>query len=221
MAKRAGDPLDVLPSIHDYLDLACRKSWFVAGHTRAATRGKATDENAHPFRYGRIIGAHNGIVSAPKEYAVDSMFLFDRLNQCKGDYQSAFADVAGWWGLTWFDGERFYIQAFGAEIAIARKGRTWYYSSDWRHLDAVAKFDDCAAVLDFGDTIAFDCKGGDYETLAPFTQCAEVADWEWEKELQRNAALEAKLRGDWEWEEREEREEDWELAAEWEEYLNR
>ena len=45
--------------------------------------------------------------TAPKSYAVDSQYLFDRLNQCNGDYQEAFQGIDGWWGLSWFNGERF------------------------------------------------------------------------------------------------------------------
>ena len=34
----------------------------IIGHTRAATTGAVTTRNAHPFSYGSIIGAHNGII---------------------------------------------------------------------------------------------------------------------------------------------------------------
>ena len=48
-AKRAGDPLHVLSErkISDFLAQA-GKYWFLAGHTRAATRGAITSKNVAP-----------------------------------------------------------------------------------------------------------------------------------------------------------------------------
>ena len=157
--RRAGDTLEVLSDTDciQYITKAS-KAWFLAGHTRCATRGAATKRNAHPFRYGRIVGAHNGIVDAPASYAVDSMYLFDLLNKGQGDYK-VLADVAGYWGLSWFDGQNFWLQAHHNEIAICRLGSTWYYSSDWAHLLAcVGKAQD-ETILEGGATLRFDCKG--------------------------------------------------------------
>jgi hypothetical protein len=171
--KRAGDPIGCLgdEDFADYIERSCCKGWFLAGHTRAATRGIVNTENAHPYRYGRYVGCHNGVVDAPNSYAVDSMYLFDRLNCAAGDYQAAFAGIAGYWALAWFDGESFYLQSHNNEVAIGKdKSGTWYYSSDWTHLDACVKIVDCMTLLGAGETIRFSIKSGKYETLAPFTQ---------------------------------------------------
>lgn len=64
------------------------------GHVRQSTHGAAkSDDNAHPFNYGSIIGAHNGVISnyetlLPKDctkdkYPVDSMALFLRFSRDK------------------------------------------------------------------------------------------------------------------------------------------
>jgi hypothetical protein len=167
--KRAGDPIALLAEkeVREFIDR--RKSWFIAGHTRAATCGDVIDDNAHPFRYGRYIGAHNGIVSAPKRFAVDSQYLIHRLKKCHGDYQSAFDPVDGWWGLSWYDGADFYLQGYGIGIALGRaKSGTWYYSSDETHLEAAVGALTELSILEWGDTVKFDCKSREPEFLTPF-----------------------------------------------------
>ena len=56
-------------------------------HTRYASHGAKTVENAHPFKIKNVIGAHNGIVSNHKKlnekygrtFEVDSMHIFEHL----------------------------------------------------------------------------------------------------------------------------------------------
>jgi hypothetical protein len=69
---------DVAPSIR-----------FVMGHTRKATVGGISVENAHPFEIGNIVGAHNGGVSNHSElnkqygrnFEVDSMHIFAHIQK--------------------------------------------------------------------------------------------------------------------------------------------
>lgn len=72
---------------------------FFLGHTRNATGGKKVDghhinENAHPFCFGRIIGAHNGVFSYDNELMkgkdlkgadIDSALFFYILAETLGD----------------------------------------------------------------------------------------------------------------------------------------
>ena len=138
MTKRAGDPADVLckSKIQKWLRNSQEKSWFIAGHTRFATRGKVNRSNSHPFRYGRMIGSHNGMIDAPDKFTVDSEYLFWALNKHRGDYNKAFAGICGYWGLSWFDGEHFYLMNHGGELSVVEVGGVYYYSSAWKHLDS-------------------------------------------------------------------------------------
>lgn len=61
---------------------------LLMAHTRKATTGSISCQNAHPFEIGNVIGAHNGIITNhtelntkyKREFAVDSMHIFGHLN---------------------------------------------------------------------------------------------------------------------------------------------
>lgn len=138
MTKGAGDPSEVLRKkrVKKWLKDSRDTGWFIAGHTRFATRGKVNRRNSHPFRYGRIIGSHNGICEAPQKFKVDSEYLFYALNKARGDYQKGLEDISGYWGLSWYDGKHFYLLSHGGELAYEIIGGVLYYSSSWSHLDS-------------------------------------------------------------------------------------
>lgn len=84
------------------------------GHNRFRTQGEITAENAHPFEFENVIGAHNGTCAAyitkdlhdAGKYQIDSQKIFSQLNHD--------GDVANLWkqiddsqtsaaALTWWD----------------------------------------------------------------------------------------------------------------------
>lgn len=158
--KQADDPMNILCQDNFNAYLKDNGRWYIVGHTRNGTRGAKTDDNAHPFQYGRVIGSHNGICSdAPQSYAVDSMYLFDLLNTADNDYQAALGDLSGYWGLVWsFNGE-LYIQAHNNKVHLAIKEGCMYFSSDDLHLAACIGEYDNMYILEKGATVKFTADG--------------------------------------------------------------
>jgi hypothetical protein len=157
MIKAAVTPSDGLrqKNISAWLERSEETTWFCAGHTRLATRGAVNRRNSHPFRYGRIIGAHNGIVDAPDGYAVDSQYLFDTLSKAKGDYNAAWGDVVGYWGISWFDGEAFYLQVHNGELHFCEYRGVYYYSSSAKHLESCVGHNGTITQIAEGETYRF------------------------------------------------------------------
>lgn len=67
------------------------------GHTRFSTHGATTLPNQHPFEYGDVVGAHNGVVHNyrevgkkfdVKETVVDSQMIFKVLNKTDHDFKT-------------------------------------------------------------------------------------------------------------------------------------
>lgn len=112
------------------------------GHNRAATIGAVTEENAHPFHLGRVIGAHNGTVfksslsklHESSLYQVDSQIIFSHLGN--GHPITDVWEVAdGAMALTWYDLETGLMNfARNKErplyLATNEKGTVLYWASE-------------------------------------------------------------------------------------------
>ena len=68
-----------------------RTARVVLGHTRWATQGDHTPDNASPMSTGNIIGTHNGDVTVPTTLrgSTDSAWLFGQLNHTRSTTSTA------------------------------------------------------------------------------------------------------------------------------------
>lgn len=80
------------------------------GHNRFATQGKVIAENAHPFEFENVVGAHNGTVDMKslrdfKGYAqfdVDSQIIYSHLSHTQS-IDEVWKEADGALALVWFD----------------------------------------------------------------------------------------------------------------------
>lgn len=88
------------------IEWALAKAGFI--HTRWPTTGEPSALNSHPFKFGHIIGAHNGVISNHSElckkynrnFNVDSMHLFAHLAE-----ERSFEDIEGYGAIEWYDSQ--------------------------------------------------------------------------------------------------------------------
>lgn len=106
VAKSLGTPWDLAEN-KNYSTCFTGVIKVLLGHNRWATKGKISKQNAHPFEFATLVGAHNGTLRSVanlddyKDFDVDSENLYHDMNN-NGVYDTI-PKLNGAFALTWYD----------------------------------------------------------------------------------------------------------------------
>lgn len=152
IAKLASHPIDLFDTKSFVDALSGFNSDVFIGHNRLATKGKVNGNNAHPYVYGHIIGAHNGTLDKSAwddlnkiigyETDVDSQAIFAAIE--KVGIEETIKVMRGAWALVWYDLHE------GTLNFLRNKERPFWYSyekgfkrlfwaSEWPMIDAAVQ----------------------------------------------------------------------------------
>lgn len=137
------EPSTTFVADKDLQELLKYNPQVVLGHTRFATMGAVTSRNAHPFKWGKIIGTHNGTVSNHAELDnkvdVDSEVIFKLLNKHNNDFTKVFKRLSGQFAIVWTNIEENNVVYLVREdnplsVVIIPSLKTLFWSSEAIHL---------------------------------------------------------------------------------------
>lgn len=168
MHKSVDNPVSFVESAGFHDKILAHNPFLLMGHARAATVGDVKPQNAHPFRYKHIIGAHNGTI--PKlgsKTRTDSEELYTLIADNGLDILK---ELDGAYALTYLDTESktinfirnsqrplFFMRGGANIILYASERRMLLYMGDllnWSHTIPITMFEtDKRYWIEFGSTV--------------------------------------------------------------------
>ena len=120
-------------------DALSKLNRVLLGHNRYATVGEINADNAHPFDFSSIVGAHNGTLtnkhSLPdsKDFKVDSANLYHSID--KIGLEATYEIMQGAWALSWWDKDKERINFIRnwqrpMSYCFSRDRKTLYWASE-------------------------------------------------------------------------------------------
>lgn len=120
-----------------------RDAVCMIGHNRYATQGEVVEENAHPFEFDNVVGAHNGTVphwslrnlSNSKLHQIDSKAIFQHISDTD-NLQELWDEADGAMALVWWDKKRHVLNFLRNKertlyYTIANNGKLYWASEKW------------------------------------------------------------------------------------------
>jgi predicted glutamine amidotransferase len=151
IGKLATDPITFFDSEKFKNILKGSLAKVFLGHNRFATRGAKNNYNAHPFQYGKIVGAHNGTLDKKswdrleetmgEKFPVDSMALINAIDALGIKEAIELCETGkdmhtGAWALTWYNSGDDTINFLRNEhrplwVCFKKDGSKMYWASEW------------------------------------------------------------------------------------------
>ncbi len=133
LQKNKGSAFDINFNSINKLDQAT----LCLSHTRLATHGAITAQNAHPLKFGDIIGVHNGMIKNAVELYpelkgdVDSKAIFKTLKDNNNEFNSL-ERLAGSMAIAWtFNNNKLYLakNSNPLSVVVVPELKTLFFSS--------------------------------------------------------------------------------------------
>lgn len=152
IAKLASNPIDLFDMTRFKTALTGGSSKVFIGHNRAATKGAVNNNNAHPYQFGHIVGAHNGTLETSswraleeaigEKYDVDSMAIFAAIE--KLGLEETVKLLEGAWALVFYDSKENTLNFIRNDkrplwYAFTEDFKRIFWASEWEMIDTAVK----------------------------------------------------------------------------------